>query len=114
MVSTNSGSWVSTSRQFYGTNNPPVRKNLEFFIGLRNRIEHCSLAQLDPEIFGECQAMLLNFESLLTTEFGDRQAIRGGLSFTLILKTTTKDARRGKERRLSKMSRGSSITSAPG
>ncbi len=59
------------------------RKNLEFFIGLRNKIEHCSLAQLDPELFGECQAMLLNFESLLISEFGDRFAIRGGLSFAL-------------------------------
>lgn len=70
-------------QQHFGGNNPAVRKNLEFFIGLRNKIEHCSLAQLDPEIFGECQALLLNFESMLVAEFGDRQAIRGGLSFAL-------------------------------
>ena len=70
-------------QQFYKDDNPPVRKNLEFFIGLRNKIEHCSLAQLDPEFFGECQAMLLNFESTLTSEFGARYAIHGGLSFTL-------------------------------
>lgn len=69
--------------QLFGNDNPPVRKNLEFFIGLRNKIEHCSLAQLDPEIFGECQAMLLNFESLLVSEFGDRAAIRGGLTYAL-------------------------------
>jgi hypothetical protein len=69
--------------QYYGADNPAVRKNLEFFIKLRNRIEHCSLAELDPEIFGECQAMLLNFESMLCEQFGDRYAIRGGLSFTL-------------------------------
>lgn len=70
-------------QQFYKDDNPPVRKNLEFFIGLRNKIEHCSLAQLDPELFGECQAMLLNFESTLTSEFGARYAIHGSLSFTL-------------------------------
>lgn len=70
-------------QQHFGGNNPAARKNLEFFIGLRNKIEHCSLAQLDPEIFGECQALLLNFESMLVAEFGDRHAIRGGLSFAL-------------------------------
>jgi hypothetical protein len=70
-------------QQYYKTDHPPVRKNLEFFIGLRNKIEHRSLAQLDPEVFGECQALLLNFESLLVSEFGDRHAIRGGLTFAL-------------------------------
>ncbi len=68
---------------YYKGDNPPARKNLEFFIGLRNKIEHCALAQLDPSIFGECQAMLLNFESLLIAEFGERYAIRAGLTFAL-------------------------------
>jgi hypothetical protein len=70
-------------QQHYKGDNPPVRKNLEFFIGLRNKIEHRSLSQLDVEVFGECQAMLLNFESLLIAEFGERYAIRGGLTFAL-------------------------------
>jgi len=70
-------------RQFYQNDNPPVRKNLEFFIVLRNKIEHRSLPQLDTEIFGECQAMLMNFESILSQEFGERYAIRGGLTFVL-------------------------------
>jgi len=70
-------------QQHYKANNPAARRNLEFFIGLRNKIEHRSLAQIDPEVFGECQAMLLNFESLLVSEFGDRYAIRGGLTFAL-------------------------------
>ena len=70
-------------RQHFRTSNPAVRRNLEFFIGLRNKIEHRLLARIDPEVFGECQAMLLNFESLLVAEFGDRYAIRGGLSFAL-------------------------------
>ncbi len=70
-------------RQYFKTSNPAVRRNLEFFIGLRNKIEHRSLAQIDPEVFGECQAMLLNFESLLIDEFGVRNAIHGGLTFAL-------------------------------
>ena len=55
---------------YYKADNPPLRSNIEFFIGLRNKIEHHSLSQIDPSIFGECQAILLNFENLLTTEFG--------------------------------------------
>jgi len=61
----------------------PVRKNLDFFIPLRNKIEHRSLPELDPSIFGECQAMLLNFDDLLAKEFGDRYRIRQCLSFAL-------------------------------
>lgn len=58
-------------RQFYRDQNPPTRKNLEFFIGLRNKIEHRFAPALDKEIFGECQAMLMNFEALLCSEFSD-------------------------------------------
>ena len=51
-------------RQFYGNKNTPARKNLEFFVGLRNKIEHRTMPYLDDQIFGECQALLLNFEDL--------------------------------------------------
>jgi hypothetical protein len=72
-------------RQHYGTANPPARKNLEFFIGLRNKIEHRSYPQLDTEIFGGSQAMLLNFEALLCDTFGDRYALQSSLTFALQL-----------------------------
>jgi Domain of unknown function (DUF3644) len=77
------GNWPECLGQYFKDQNPAVRKNLEFFIALRNKIEHRSLPELDPEIFGECQAMLMNFESILCSQFGDRYAIRGGLSFAL-------------------------------
>ncbi|MGC8561427.1 MAG: DUF3644 domain-containing protein [Phycisphaerae bacterium] len=70
-------------QQHFKDQNPPVRKNLEFFIDIRNKLEHCTMAELDPEIFGECQAMLMNFEETLCGEFGDRYAINSGLSFAL-------------------------------
>lgn len=70
-------------QQHFDDENPPLRKNLEFFARIRNKIEHCALAELDPEIFGECQATLLNFEETICREFGERQAINGGLSFSL-------------------------------
>lgn len=63
----------------------PVRKNLEFFIPLRNRIEHRSMPELDATIFGECQAMLLNFDEMVEKEFGAKLCIRESLSFALQL-----------------------------
>lgn len=71
------------TRQFYGSNNPPEKKNLLFFIVLRNKIEHRSLPQLDAEIFGECQALLMNFEELLCNEFGHSYALKTGLVYAL-------------------------------
>ncbi len=63
----------------------PIRKNLEFFIPLRNKIEHKSLPQIDPDLFAECQALLLNFDKILELEFGIDYCIRESLSFSLQL-----------------------------
>ena len=63
----------------------PVRKNLDFFIPLRNQIEHRSMPELDSSIFGECQATLLNFDEMLEKEFGAKYCIRESLSFSLQL-----------------------------
>lgn len=73
-------------RQYFGddTGNP-VRKNLEFFIPLRNKIEHRSMPELDGTIFGECQAMLLNFDEMIEKEFGVKYCLRESLSFSLQL-----------------------------
>ena len=65
--------------------NSPVRKNLEFFIPLRNKIEHRHLPELDATIFGECQALLLNFDALLAAEFGENRRLRECLTFSLQL-----------------------------
>ncbi|MDQ3197919.1 MAG: DUF3644 domain-containing protein [Verrucomicrobiota bacterium] len=62
-----------------------IRKNLEFFIPLRNQIEHRSMPELDAGIFGECQAMLLNFDEMLEKEFGGKYCLRESLSFSLQL-----------------------------
>lgn len=63
----------------------PIRKNLELFILLRNKIEHKSLPEIDPDIFAECQAMLLNYDAMLEKEFGLEFCIRESLSFSLQL-----------------------------
>jgi hypothetical protein len=69
--------------EFWGTEHPAVRKNIEFFVRLRNKIEHRSMPSLDIAIFGECQALLFNFEDLITTEFGNMYALNESLSLAL-------------------------------
>jgi hypothetical protein len=66
----------------------PVRKNIEFFIPLRNKIEHRFMPELDNEIFGECQALLHNFEYILIKEFGTKYVIRENLVFALQFEKT--------------------------
>ncbi|MCI4356207.1 MAG: DUF3644 domain-containing protein [Thermoplasmata archaeon] len=63
----------------------PVTRNLRFIIGLRNKIEHRNLPELDLHVLGECQSMLFNFESLLEQEFGPKFAINESLVVPLQL-----------------------------
>jgi hypothetical protein len=70
-------------REYFGAQNSSVRRNLEFFIGLRNRIEHRSIPELDPLIFGECQALLFNYEDVLVFEFGRGYALNESLSMAV-------------------------------
>jgi hypothetical protein len=60
-----------------------ISKNIEFFAGLRNKIEHSLMPELDLDIFGECQAYLINFENILVTEFGDNYALTETLAMSL-------------------------------
>src|SRR5262249_461935 len=57
-------------KQYFGSKNPPERRNLEFLCRLRDKIEHRHLPELDPQLYGECQASLLNLEELLVGTFG--------------------------------------------
>ena len=62
---------------------PATKKNLQLFISLRNKIVHRYVPALDIDIFGESQAMLLNFESLITKKFGLYYALNNTLTFPL-------------------------------
>ena len=62
-------------KEYWGDQHPPPRKNIEFFLGLRNKIEHRYHPELDPALYGECQAMLMNFEEVLVEEFGTGMAL---------------------------------------
>jgi len=69
--------------QYFGGNNPPERRNLEFLVGLRNKIEHRHLPELDASLYGECQSALLNLEELLVAEFGKKYALVEQLAVSL-------------------------------
>lgn len=60
-----------------------ISKNLEFFIGLRNEIEHYKSPELDPQIFGECQALVMNFEDFLANHFGKDEALSNSLNLAI-------------------------------
>jgi hypothetical protein len=69
--------------QYFPGVTSPVVENLKFLIGLRNKIEHRSMPELDLHIFGECQACLFNFEDVLLTEFGSAHCLTECLSLAI-------------------------------
>lgn len=64
---------------------PPVRANLQFFIGLRNKIEHRHIENntFDSSIFGECQSLLYNYENMILEFFGEEYSINESLVYSL-------------------------------
>lgn len=84
--------------EYFGSDNPPERRNLEFLIGLRNKIEHRHLPELDAALYGECQAALLNLEELMAKEFGAKYALEEqlavSLQFSKLVPTEKKQAAR--------------------
>lgn len=72
-------------KQFFKEDNNPVRKNLEFFSGIRNLIVHRNLPELDATLFAECQANILNFNNFLKEYFGEKHRIDYMLSYSLQL-----------------------------
>jgi len=71
------------AKHYFQGKDCPERKNLEFLTKLRNKVEHRFLPQLDITVSGQCQAMLFNFEAVLTKEFSSFFAL--GHSFALAL-----------------------------
>ena len=70
-------------KQYWSGNNPAERRNLEFLLGLRNKIEHRHLPELDASLYGECQAALLNLEDMLVSTFGEKYALGEELAVSL-------------------------------
>jgi hypothetical protein len=70
----------------------PVRANLAFFIGLRNKIEHRYARQqeaLTAAVGGQSQALLLNYEEELTGQFGPGASLATRLRFPVFIGSFT-------------------------
>ena len=75
---------LSTCIKKYGQLDNPVENNLNFFIKLRNKIEHRHIEkrEVDALIFGECQSLLFNYESQLIEFFGNSYSINEALVYS--------------------------------
>lgn len=73
----------------YNKLSEPIKTNLEFFIRLRNKIEHRTIDkdEIGLMIFGECQSLLYNFENELIKLFGDEYALNESLAYSLQFST---------------------------
>lgn len=62
-----------------------VEKNLRFSIELRNKIAHRHVDEraVDVSIFGECQALLYNYEKMIVNLFGKEYSFNESLVYTL-------------------------------
>jgi hypothetical protein len=76
---------LKTCIQKYGALSEGVKSNLEFFIKLRNKIEHRTISkdEIGLMIFGECQSLLYNYENELIKLFGSEYAINESLAYSL-------------------------------
>lgn len=78
--------------EFWNKTDPAEKHNLIFLIGLRNIIEHRGLPTIDLLTFGECQAALNNFETLIINEFGDDNALMLNLALAMQLTRASQQA----------------------
>ncbi|MGV0788674.1 DUF3644 domain-containing protein [Mycolicibacterium sp. XJ2] len=86
-----------------------VRANVEFFIALRNKIEHRYTRfqqELALAVGGKSQALLLNFEEELTTQFGARYSLATKLRFPIFIGSFTAEGQQVLERLHSRLPRG--------
>ncbi len=76
---------LSTCIKKYNNLSSAVERNIEFFIGLRNKIEHRGVlkSEIDNLIFGECQSLLYNYENILVGLFGSEYALHENLVYSL-------------------------------
>ncbi|MQC25336.1 MAG: DUF3644 domain-containing protein [Chloroflexi bacterium] len=68
----------------------PLRRNIEFFIGIRDMVEHRLARDVATVISGKVQALILNYEGALRGWFDD--SLADDLRFPIFLSTLSDDA----------------------
>ncbi len=71
------------------TDDGPVRKNLELTIALRNKIEHRHQEAITMATSGYAQALLLNYEEELTSNFDPKWSLGEQLRFPIFVGSIT-------------------------
>jgi len=83
-------------KEYLTTESDPVRTNLLFFVGLRNKIEHRFNAKarraLGLAVAGRAQSLIANFERVLVKEFGKDESLSDELRFPIFLSSLTSEA----------------------
>jgi hypothetical protein len=74
--------------KYYQDKQTPEKQNLYLCISIRNKIEHRYYEAVDFDLSGYCQALLLNYEDLLVTEFGKYFSL-GGNQLSLALQISS-------------------------
>jgi hypothetical protein len=82
------------TRHCYPNENDPVRVNLEFFIVMRNKVEHRFEQALKEVAGGRAHALLINFDERLTAIFGAEHSLSSPLRFPIFLESITATAER--------------------
>jgi len=72
--------------------NDPIRHNVEFFLGLRHKIEHRYDRDIASLVVGETQALVLNSERELVEHFGAGEGLANELRIPIFLSSITEDA----------------------
>ena len=73
----------------YPNADDPVRRNAEFFIQLRNKIEHRYEALIAVVIAGKIQAHVLNYEEACIGLFGTKEGLGDTLRFPVFVSSLT-------------------------
>ena len=79
-------------RHVFPNQEHPVRRNVEFFIGFRNKIEHRYEALLESVVAGKCQSLIMNYERFLVETFGADEGLADRLRFPVFLSSLSDEA----------------------
>ena len=67
--------------------NDPIRANVEFFVGLRNHVEHHFQDSVLVATAAEAHACIINFEAELVRRFGSRETLGSELKFPVFVQS---------------------------
>jgi len=79
-------------QEAFPSDRDPVRANIEFFVKVRNKIEHRYEQLLATALAGKTQAQVLNYEETLTAWFGAKEGLGESLRFPVFVSSLTPEA----------------------